>query len=164
MQGDCLCFHVSSRAFNGRFEDFYKTIEPQVAREGIAKLKPPKDWTPSRDYSVYDDFPIRKPVWQSISGDQRGLYKVTHMERKGMKVRDFRAQALQRGCKVKEAEGSVEYYKSVEEVYWKSVSYAETLYGADVSGSFFDSGKVDEADGDGRPAPLKVWLPAHLAC
>lgn len=162
MQEDSLCFHVGSRAFYGHFQDYYKTIEAQVAREGIAKLKPPKDWTASRDYGVYDDFPIRKPVEQTFVGGSCGLYKVTHLERKGSKVRDFRSQAEQQGCKVKEPVGSKEYYKAVEEQYWKTLTYAPAVYGADVSGSFFDSGKVDEDDGDSRP-PCKVRAPAFLA-
>ena len=61
------------------FEEYVRSIEPQVLRVGIARIVAPPGWTPrARGYSDVDCL-VPRPVRQLASG-ARGLYRTCLLE------------------------------------------------------------------------------------
>jgi hypothetical protein len=61
------------------FEEYVRSIEPQVLRVGIARIVAPPEWTPrARGYSDVDCL-VPRPVRQLASG-ARGLYRTCLLE------------------------------------------------------------------------------------
>jgi jumonji domain-containing protein 2 len=138
MQGlDVPVFHPTLKNVQGSWEDYVETIEKRTAKVGIAKVIPPKGWTPRRNGYADDlDWVIPRPVRQDLHGSL-GIWKATQVEGRTMNLVDgFRPVALRDVYKPgRNADASLE---AQEKNYWQTVSLKEQLYGADVPGSLFD--------------------------
>eukprot|EP00242_Pyramimonas_sp_CCMP2087_P000247 CAMPEP_0198229740 /NCGR_PEP_ID=MMETSP1445-20131203/114280_1 /TAXON_ID=36898 /ORGANISM="Pyramimonas sp., Strain CCMP2087" /LENGTH=830 /DNA_ID=CAMNT_0043910213 /DNA_START=305 /DNA_END=2798 /DNA_ORIENTATION=+ len=118
----------------GPFERYVETIEPQFAHVGICKIVPPKAWLPRK--AGYDDIDglIPKPIRQHATGRQ-GLFRTLLVEGKPMSVRDeFKPMAESKENLPKLPDD----VPALEREFWKRITYAPPLYGADVEGSLFD--------------------------
>lgn len=59
-------FHPTLRDINGSWEAYIESIERRFAHVGLAKIVPPKGWTPRKaGYSDDFDFPIPRPIRQA---------------------------------------------------------------------------------------------------
>ncbi len=60
-------FHPTLRDVNGSWEAYIESIERRFAHVGLAKIVPPKGWTPRKaGYSDDFDFPIPRPIRQAL--------------------------------------------------------------------------------------------------
>ncbi|KAE9524168.1 hypothetical protein AGLY_015413 [Aphis glycines] len=123
------------------FQDFKRYVEFMESlgahRHGIAKVIPPKQWTPRKASYEDDDvmnMVIPVPLCQNVQGKQ-GVYLQHNTEMKPMKV-----------AKLKKLANSSDYktplhfdYADLERKYWKNIVYKCPIYGADVSGSITDN-------------------------
>lgn len=137
MQGlDAPVLHPSQKEFNNPFQDWYTGgIERIVQSSGIVKVKSPRGWAPTKDLDV-DKFVIHKPVNQFVAGSVRdGVFRASHLERRGMTVRAFAREAKRRDFQASKRETEVPPDK--EKVFWQTVTNNTQLYGADVPGSLF---------------------------
>ena len=64
-------FHPTLRDVNGSWEAYIESIERRFAHVGLAKIVPPKGWTPRKaGYSDDFDFPIPRPIrWVANTRD-----------------------------------------------------------------------------------------------
>jgi hypothetical protein len=59
-------FHPTLRDVNGSWEAYIESIERRFAHVGLAKIVPPKGWTPRKaGYSEDFDFDIPRPIRQA---------------------------------------------------------------------------------------------------
>jgi jumonji domain-containing protein 2 len=128
-------FHPTWRDVNGSWEAYIESIERRFANVGLAKIIPPKGWTPRKaGYTDDFDFDIARPIRQHATG-KRGLYRTLLVEQKPMSLaKDFRPQAVGDDS-LPPAEETAE---EVERRFWRNVTLRPPLYGADVPGSLFD--------------------------
>ncbi|CAL8468488.1 g8028 [Coccomyxa elongata] len=139
-------FHPTLRDINGSFEAYIESIERRFANVGLAKIIPPKGWTPRKQgYSDDFDFEIPRPIRQHATG-KRGLYRTLLVEQKPMSLaKDFRPIAVGDDS----LPPAKETPEEVERRFWRNITLRPPLYGADVPGSLFD-------------ADLKGWNLRHL--
>lgn len=129
-------FHPTLRDISGSFEAYIESIERRFANVGLAKIIPPKGWTPRKQgYSDDFDFEIPRPIKQHATG-KRGLYRTLLVEQKPMSLaKDFRPIAV-RDDSLPPAKETPE---EVERRFWRNITLRPPLYGADVPGSLFDA-------------------------
>eukprot|EP01102_Stenamoeba_stenopodia_P007903 TRINITY_DN222_c0_g5_i4.p1 TRINITY_DN222_c0_g5~~TRINITY_DN222_c0_g5_i4.p1 ORF type:complete len:340 (+),score=62.52 TRINITY_DN222_c0_g5_i4:358-1377(+) len=124
------------------FQDFAKfiaTVEEQCKDYGCCSIIPPPGWRAREDsYDEVDDFVIPRPIRQYVVG-RKGVYHQYNVESKSMTVKDFKLQEEDWQRKLVEpAPGAVEpNYAEIERRFWKTISMAPPLYGADVPGTLF---------------------------
>lgn len=128
-------FHPTWRDVNGSWEAYIESIERRFANVGLAKIIPPKGWTPRKTgYKDDLDYEITRPIRQHATG-KRGLYRTLLVEQKPMSLaKDFRPQAVEDDSLPPAQENAEE----VERRFWRNVTLRPPLYGADVPGSLFD--------------------------
>ncbi|XP_010145108.1 PREDICTED: lysine-specific demethylase 4C-like, partial [Eurypyga helias] len=105
---------------------------------------PPKEWKPRKDYNDIGDLVIPSPIQQTITG-QLGVFTQYNIKKKPMTVKEFRQLATS----ARYATPGHESFEDLERKYWKNLSIASPIYGADVSGSIYDEG-------------VEEWNIAHL--
>ncbi|NWW92359.1 KDM4C demethylase, partial [Rhynochetos jubatus] len=99
---------------------------------------------PREDYNDIGDLVIPSPVQQTFTG-QLGLFMQYSVKKKPMTVKEFRQLATS----ARYATPGHESFEDLERKYWRNLSIASPIYGADVSGSIYDEG-------------CKEWNIAHL--
>jgi len=129
-------FHPTLRDVNGSWEAYIESIERRFANVGLAKIIPPKGWTPRKQgYSDDFDFEITRPIRQHATG-KRGLYRTLLVEQKPMSLaKDFRPIATEDDS----LPPAKETPEEVERRFWRNITLRPPLYGADVPGSLFDA-------------------------
>uniref|UniRef100_A0A8C5P8T3 Lysine-specific demethylase 4B n=1 Tax=Leptobrachium leishanense TaxID=445787 RepID=A0A8C5P8T3_9ANUR len=120
------------------FQDFAKYIayiESQGAhRAGLAKVIPPKEWCPRKTYDDLDEMVIPAPIQQVVTG-QSGLFTQYNIQKKPMTVGDYRKLAnSNKYCTPRHQD-----LDDLERKYWKNLTFMSPIYGADISGSLYDS-------------------------
>ncbi|XP_071969476.1 lysine-specific demethylase 4B-like isoform X3 [Engystomops pustulosus] len=120
------------------FQDFGKYmayIETQGAhRAGLAKIIPPKEWCPRRTYDDLDEMVIPAPIQQVVTG-QSGLFTQYNIQKKPMTVGEYRKLAnSDKYCTPRHQD-----FDDLERKYWKNLTFMSPIYGADISGSLYDS-------------------------
>ncbi|MEQ2182313.1 Lysine-specific demethylase 4A [Goodea atripinnis] len=130
------------------FKDFVRYVafmESQGAhRAGMAKIIPPKGWRPTNTYDDINDLLIPAPVQQVVTG-QSGLFTQYNIQKKPMTVFEFQKTSnLDKFCSPRNVD-----FDELERKFWKNLTFNPPLYGADVSGTLFDS-------------DVSEWNMAHL--
>ncbi|XP_029943521.1 lysine-specific demethylase 4A [Salarias fasciatus] len=154
-----MTFHPSREEFRdfGRYVAF---MESQGAhRAGMARVVPPKGWSPRRCYDDVEALSIPAPLQQVVTG-QAGLFTLFNIQKKPLTVQEFRKTSgldKFRGPSCLDAE-------ELERKFWKTLTFDPPLYGADVSGTLYDPdvtewnvGRLDsilDAAEDRATAPL----------
>ncbi|XP_074525103.1 lysine-specific demethylase 4A-like isoform X2 [Halichoeres trimaculatus] len=120
------------------FKDFSWYIaymESQGAHKaGMAKVIPPKSWKPRQTYDDIDEMIIPAPVQQVVTG-QSGLFTQYNIQKKPMTVQEFRKTSkIEKFCKPQCVDSD-----ELERKFWKNLTFNPPLYGADVSGTLYDS-------------------------
>nr|XP_055061475.1 lysine-specific demethylase 4C isoform X2 [Misgurnus anguillicaudatus] len=136
------CKIMTFRPTMEEFKDFNQYLvymESQGAhRAGLAKVIPPKGWKPRQNYDDIDDFVIQAPIQQMVAG-QSGLFTQYNIQKKPLTVQEFRRLAnSDMYCTPRYLN-----YEDLERKYWKNLTFVSPIYGADVSGTFYDEG-IDE--------------------
>ncbi|XP_063003105.1 lysine-specific demethylase 4B isoform X2 [Elgaria multicarinata webbii] len=136
------CKIMTFRPTLEEFRDFGKYIayiESQGAhRAGLAKVIPPKEWKPRRNYDDIDSMVIPAPIQQVVTG-QSGLFTQYNIQKKPMMVGDYRRLAnSEKYCTPRHQD-----FDDLERKYWKNLTFMSPIYGADISGSLYDA-DVDE--------------------
>ncbi|XP_016369416.1 lysine-specific demethylase 4C-like isoform X2 [Sinocyclocheilus rhinocerous] len=131
------CKIMTFRPTMEEFKDFNQYLvymESQGAhRAGLAKVIPPKDWKPRRNYGDIDDFVIQAPIQQMVAG-QSGLFTQYNIQKKPLTVQEFRRLAnSDMYCTPRYLN-----YEDLERKYWKNLTFVSPIYGADVSGTLYD--------------------------
>ncbi|KAK7944543.1 hypothetical protein WMY93_000271 [Mugilogobius chulae] len=117
-----MTFHPTIEEFKN-FNRYIAYMESQGAHKaGLAKIVPPKEWTPRTSYENIDDLVIPAPIQQVVTG-QSGLFTQYNIQKKAMTLREFRKMANSD--------------KSREKVLEKR-DINPPIYGADVNGSLYD--------------------------
>jgi hypothetical protein len=125
------------------FKDFAKYIDyiesTGANKIGLAKVIPPREWSPRK--GGYDDLKlqIKSPIKQQIRGSN-GVFQqfVTHYK-KSMRIQDFQAESQSDHYRTPVHTNFAE----LEEKYWNCLSMnADAIYGADVSGTLFDKDQL----------------------
>uniref|UniRef100_A0A672MSN6 [histone H3]-trimethyl-L-lysine(9) demethylase n=1 Tax=Sinocyclocheilus grahami TaxID=75366 RepID=A0A672MSN6_SINGR len=120
------------------FNQYLVYMESQGAqRAGLAKVIPPKDWKPRRNYDDIDDFVIQAPIQQMVAG-QSGLFTQYNIQKKPLTVQEFRRLAnSDMYCTPRYLN-----YEDLERKYWKNLTFVSPIYGADVSGTLYDEWNI----------------------
>ncbi|KAI6657992.1 hypothetical protein LOD99_15707 [Oopsacas minuta] len=117
------------------FSSFISCMEAAGAHEkGLAKVIPPKEWSPNTCNYSEIDFSIPCPILQLVSGSQ-GVYQMYNIQKKPTNFKSFRKLTLSDEYKSPKTQDIDE----LERKYWKNVTFNQVIYGADVSGTLFDS-------------------------
>uniref|UniRef100_A0A672MSK8 [histone H3]-trimethyl-L-lysine(9) demethylase n=1 Tax=Sinocyclocheilus grahami TaxID=75366 RepID=A0A672MSK8_SINGR len=135
------CKIMTFRPTMEEFKDFNQYLvymESQGAqRAGLAKVIPPKDWKPRRNYDDIDDFVIQAPIQQMVAG-QSGLFTQYNIQKKPLTVQEFRRLAnSDMYCTPRYLN-----YEDLERKYWKNLTFVSPIYGADVSGTLYDEWNI----------------------
>ena len=121
-----------------QFKDFPRFIsymESQGAqKKGLTKVIPPKEWVPYKGSYEDADFQMPCPILQLISGSQ-GVYQMYNIQKKPTNFKTFRKLTATNEYKSPKTQDIDE----LERKYWRNVTFNQVIYGADVSGSLFDS-------------------------
>ncbi|ODQ63127.1 JmjC-domain-containing protein, partial [Nadsonia fulvescens var. elongata DSM 6958] len=150
------------------FPEFISRIHHHGSRAGIIKVVPPAEWTQQLPNDLSDEISqikIKNPIEQHISG-RGGLFRQQNIEKqKSYTLQDWRNLCDQSNNQPPESRGRVRKkanrsqdksqsafdYKFddssftrdrcefLERLYWKTLTYAEPLYGADMLGSLFNA-------------------------
>ncbi|KAL8177831.1 UNVERIFIED_CONTAM: Lysine-specific demethylase 4B [Gekko kuhli] len=101
---------------------------------GREEVIPPKEWKPRRSYDDIDNMVIPAPIQQVVTG-QSGLFTQYNIQKKPMLVGDYRRLAnSEKYCTPRHQD-----FDDLERKYWKNLTFVSPLYGADISGSLYDS-------------------------
>uniref|UniRef100_A0A8V1AFV8 Lysine-specific demethylase 4B n=2 Tax=Gallus gallus TaxID=9031 RepID=A0A8V1AFV8_CHICK len=117
------------------FGKYVAYIESQGAhRAGLAKVIPPKEWKPRKTYDDIDDMIIPAPIQQVVTG-QSGLFTQYNIQKKPMTVGEYRRLAnSEKYCTPRHQD-----FEDLERKYWKNLTFVSPIYGADISGSLYDT-------------------------
>ncbi|XP_075997694.1 lysine-specific demethylase 4A isoform X2 [Genypterus blacodes] len=129
-----MTFTPSKEEFKD-FSCYIAHIESQGAHKtGMAKVIPPKGWKPRPTYDDIDDLVIPAPIQQVVTG-QSGLFTQYNIQKKPMTVHEFRKTSnLDKFCHPRYMD-----FEELERKFWKNLTFNPPLYGADVSGTLYDS-------------------------
>ncbi|CAJ0968676.1 unnamed protein product [Ranitomeya imitator] len=95
---------------------------------------PPKEWRPRRTYDDLDEMVIPAPIQQVVTG-QSGLFTQYNIQKKAMTVGEYRKLAnSDQYCTPRHQD-----FDDLERKYWKNLTFMSPIYGADISGSLYDS-------------------------
>ena len=95
-------FHPTLRDVNGSWEAYIESIERRFAHVGLAKIVPPKGWTPRKaGYSDDFDFPIPRPIrWVVNTRDAAiYMYRAGMCRNQALKARDCRLTCRLSHCR-----------------------------------------------------------------
>ncbi|XP_078573890.1 lysine-specific demethylase 4C-like isoform X2 [Branchiostoma floridae x Branchiostoma japonicum] len=133
------CKIMTFRPTFEEFKDFSSYIgymESQGAhRAGLAKVIPPKEWCPAKQYDKVEDMTIPAPIQQMVTG-QQGLYQQYNIQKKPLTVKEYRKLAESDKYRTPRHID----YEDLERKYWKNITFIQPIYGADISGSLYDPG------------------------
>ncbi|KAI3404623.2 hypothetical protein KGF56_002568 [Candida oxycetoniae] len=145
---------------------FNKAIDKYGLQAGIVRIIPPKEWSEKLSNCCYTKenlakVSIRNPIVQRINHDGHGVFQSQNVERprkysleqwkelsksyqppKKRKRRQSNEKGAEEKSCVPEYNIDTSIYtdekcKDLERAYWKSLTYAEPIYGADTLGSLF---------------------------
>ncbi|XP_066470002.1 lysine-specific demethylase 4C isoform X2 [Tiliqua scincoides] len=139
-----MTFRPSMDEFRA-FNKYLAYMESKGAhRAGLAKVIPPKEWKPRKQYDDIDDLMIPAPIQQMVTG-QSGLFTQYNIQKKPMTVKEFRQLAnSDKYCTPRYID-----YEDLERKYWKNLTFVAPIYGADINGSIYDEN-------------INEWNIAHL--
>ncbi|XP_036970375.1 lysine-specific demethylase 4A [Acanthopagrus latus] len=129
-----MTFTPSQEEFKN-FSRYIAYMESQGAHKaGMAKVIPPKGWKPRQTYDDIDDLVIPAPIQQVVTG-QSGLFTQYNIQKKPMTVHEFRKTSnMDKFCSPRYVD-----FDELERKFWKNLTFNPPLYGADVSGTLYDS-------------------------
>lgn len=121
------------------FKDFNKYInyiESQGAHKiGLAKIIPPVEWCPRKSgYSDLSNIKIKTPISQVVEGKE-GIYNQYNIQQKPLTIEEFKKLAESSRYKTPAHKD----FQDLERKYWKNLTFVPAIYGADISGSLYDS-------------------------
>lgn len=123
------------------FRDFASCmarIEEMGAQHmGLVKIVPPPSWNPRKKGYDNIDFMVENPIFQ-ISSGTHGIYLQDIKVQKSMSFKKYAKYSTSPKHRTPR-HSSVD---ELEDIYWKSISSMQPLYGANLSGSLTDE---DEA-------------------
>ena len=168
---DVPVFHPTLKEMEAGLEAYVSRIERRAGGAGLAKIVPPKGWTPRKaGYGGGWDVPIQRPIRQHATGT-RGLYRTLLIETRPLTGNGtFKAAALAEEAVLPPAErlptaaearadpaalGAA--LAARERRFWRSVTLTPPVYGADVPGSLWDPPRAGRANG-----AVDGWNPARL--
>lgn len=114
------------------FPAYIRKMEEMGAhRAGVAKVIPPKEWVPRKNYEDID-ITIPAPILQVVTGTQ-GLFQLFNVQKKAMSFSEFKKLA---NCeRHKPPTGDQD---EIERKYWKNVTFNNPVYAADIPGTVYD--------------------------
>uniref|UniRef100_A0A6B2L846 JmjC domain-containing protein n=1 Tax=Arcella intermedia TaxID=1963864 RepID=A0A6B2L846_9EUKA len=120
------------------FSQFIRSITPQCAPYGLAKVIPPEGWTP-RKSGGYEELlagiKIPSPIKQVVQGKQ-GCFQLLNIEQNEMTVKDFAEAARERAERhLTDGLG----HEEIERKFWRNIQFSPPMYGADMVGSLTDT-------------------------
>ncbi|CAF1325651.1 unnamed protein product [Rotaria sordida] len=132
------------------FSSYVSKIESQGAHKiGLAKIVPPKQWISRKmgyKQKEIDDTMVQNPIKQEVHGKD-GFYLVYNIQQKSIKLSQFQKLAsTNRYATPSSISNDIE---KLEKKYWDNLTSIAPIYGADVSGSFYDKSQ-------------KVWNVSNL--
>ncbi|ODV78381.1 JmjC-domain-containing protein [Suhomyces tanzawaensis NRRL Y-17324] len=160
------------------FYKFNKAINKYGMKSGIVKIVPPKEWSRQVSTCYTKEslelVKIKNPIVQQINSTCPGVFSLQNIE----KLRTFNMfqwkevsektnyqppapkgksrqsvvsskPSVDDICRVDTSEFTPERCEELEKNYWRTLTYAEPMYGADLMGSLFSSS-------------IKSWNVAHL--
>lgn len=103
-------------------------------KAGVAKVIPPPEWVPRR--AGYDDLEmtIPAPITQVVTGCQ-GLYQQYNIQKKPLTIKEFEKLANSDRYRTPKHFD----FDELERKYWKNITFVNPIYGADISGSIYDT-------------------------
>ena len=152
---------ANSLQLQDSFERFVESMEDAMEIAGVGKVSTPKSWAPTTRAYERLDVTIPSPIRQHITG-RAGFYRTLLVEKPTMSLlRDFKPIAASeervpnaretndRAAAPASASASASASSAdvnqetpeeaaAERAFWKSITRAPALYGADVEGSLFD--------------------------
>ncbi|KAI9281876.1 JmjC domain, hydroxylase-domain-containing protein [Sporodiniella umbellata] len=147
------------------FEDFnlfVESIDKYGKVAGLVKIIPPKEWKGQLPdiNSKINEIKIKRPITQQIGGSQ-GVFNQKNIEKRTSytveqwyrlcqksdhrppkmddgktEKKESLSEALQE--KATTTDLSIEQYKTIEKTYWRSLTFNDPMYGADMLGTLFD--------------------------
>ncbi|CAF1569933.1 unnamed protein product [Rotaria sp. Silwood1] len=121
------------------FSSYVSKIESQDAHKiGLAKIIPPKQWISRKmgyKQKEIDDTMVYNPIKQEVHGKD-GLYLVYNIQQKSIKLNQF--QKLASTTRYATPSSISHDVEKLEKKYWENLTSTSPIYGADVSGSFYD--------------------------
>ncbi|CAM4802777.1 unnamed protein product [Rotaria magnacalcarata] len=121
------------------FSSYISKIESQGAHKiGLAKIVPPKQWIPRKmgyKQKSIDETMVENPIKQEVHGKD-GLYLVYNIQQRSIKVSQF--QKLASSSRYVTPPSISNDVEKLEKKYWENLTSIAPIYGADVSGSFYD--------------------------
>ncbi|CAK9440959.1 uncharacterized protein LODBEIA_P48280 [Lodderomyces beijingensis] len=155
------------------FKDFYqfnKAIDKYGLQSGIVRIIPPREWSASLD-NIYtkerlSNVCIKNPIVQRINHDGHGVFQSQNVERARKynieqwkelsksyepprKRRRSETKRFVSDYNIDTSAFTDERCAELERAYWKGLTYAEPIYGADSLGSLFND-------------DIKIWNVAKL--
>ncbi|CAF0730238.1 unnamed protein product [Didymodactylos carnosus] len=117
------------------FSNYIETIEAQnTHRIGLAKIIPPKEWVARESgYNNIQSMDVKSPIKQEVHGKD-GIYEIYNIQQKTLNLTEF--EKLSNNDRYR---APLDDYQSLERKYWKNLTYVAPVYGADVSGTLYDS-------------------------
>jgi len=149
------------------FADFYqfnKAINKYGMESGIVKIIPPAQWLASTSSCYSDDqlknIVIKNPIVQHINGQQPGVYSQQNVEKqrtyniyqwkhvseqsnfqppvsKGKRRQSTHEKTENSTYSIDISDFTDDRCQELEKNYWRTLTYAEPMYGADMLGSLF---------------------------
>jgi len=122
------------------FSAYISKIESLDAHKiGLAKIVPPKEWIARKSgykQKQIDDTIVENPIKQEVHGKD-GFYSVHNIQQKSIKLNYF--EKLCQTSRYATPKHLTHNYEKLERKYWQNLTSISPIYGADVSGSFYDS-------------------------
>ncbi|CAF3671403.1 unnamed protein product [Rotaria sp. Silwood1] len=125
------------------FSTFVSSIEARGAHKiGLAKIVPPKEWTARKmgykQKQIYETL-VENPIRQEIHGKD-GVYSVFNIQQPSIKLSSF--QKLTSSNRYAPPVSISNDLEKLEKKYWQNLTSNAAIYGADVSGSFYDENQT----------------------
>ncbi|CAF3684619.1 unnamed protein product [Adineta steineri] len=121
------------------FSSYVSKIESCGAHKiGLAKIVPPKEWIARRmgyKQKQIEETLVQNPIKQEVHGKD-GLYSVYNIQQRSIKLNQF--QKLSSTNRYITPPSISRDVLKLEKKYWDNLTSIAPIYGADVSGSFYD--------------------------
>ncbi|UJR31768.1 hypothetical protein I4U23_019246 [Adineta vaga] len=121
------------------FSSYITKIESYGAHKiGLAKIVPPKEWVARKvgyKHKQIDETMVQNPIKQEVHG-KNGFYSVYNIQQRSVKLSQF--QKLASTTRYATPVAIANNVLKLEKKYWENLTSIAPIYGADVSGSFYD--------------------------
>ncbi|CAF1597321.1 unnamed protein product [Adineta ricciae] len=121
------------------FSSYISKIESYGAHQiGLAKIVPPREWVARKmgyKQKQIDDTMVQNPIKQEVHGKD-GFYSVYNIQQRSVKLSQF--QKLTSTTRYATPSAIEHDVLKLEKKYWENLTSIAPIYGADVSGSFYD--------------------------